>query len=149
MLTMGTMISSNKVMATIGARNLKSAIARLEKMKADHPDLAVAAVIQGKIGQKEEQQDMFSNPQRAKELAFGKVIVVLDQLEERLNEGDFLCGPHFTLADALFTCLLVSFIDSSCLISAQVGDDQVAGGGVEEQEEVGRVVVKDGCQAVL
>ena len=72
MLTMGTMISSNKVMAAIGARNLKSAITRLEKMKADHPDLAVAAVIQGKIGQKEEQQDMFSNPQRAKELAFGK-----------------------------------------------------------------------------
>ena len=108
MLTMGTMISSNKVMATIGARNLKWAITRLEKMKADHPDLA--AVIQGKIGQKEEQQEMFSNPQRAKELAFGKVIAVLDHLEERLNEGDFLCGPHFTLADALFTCLLVSFI---------------------------------------
>ena len=116
-------------------------------MKADHPDLA--AVIQGKIGQKEEQQEMFSNPQGAKEFSFGKVIAVLDHLEERLNEGDFLCGPHFTLADALFTCLLVSFIDSSCLISAQVGDDQVAGGGVEEQEEVGGVVVEDGCQAVL
>ena len=75
MLTMGTMISSNKVMATIGARNLKWAITRLEKMKADHPDLA--AVIQGKIGQKEEQQEMFSNPQRAKELAFGKCLTSL------------------------------------------------------------------------
>ena len=37
----------------------------------------------------------------------------------------------------------------SCLISVQVGDDQVAGGGVEEQEEVSRVVVEDDCQALL
>ena len=38
MLTMGTMISSNKVMAAIGACKLKSTITRLEKMKADHPE---------------------------------------------------------------------------------------------------------------
>ena len=107
MLTMGTMLSSNKVMAVIGPRKLKSAIARLEKMKSDHPDLE--AVIEGKIGQKEEQQEMFSNPQKAKELALGKVIAVLDHLEEKLKEGDFLCGPSYTLADALFTCLLARF----------------------------------------
>merc|ERR1719239_310198 len=105
MLTMGTMLSSNKVMAAIGPRKLKSAIARLEKMKSDHPDLE--AVIQAKIGQKKEQQEMFSNPQKAKELALGKVIAVLDHLEESLEkEGDFLCGPSYTLADTLFTCLL-------------------------------------------
>ena len=129
MLTMGTMLSSNKVMAAIGPRKLKSAIARLEKMKSDHPDLEAA--IQAKIVQKEEQQEMFSNPQKAKELALGKVIAVLDHLEESLEkEGDFLCGPSYTLADALFTCLLARFFfSSSSLISAaQVGDDQAAGG---------------------
>ena len=129
MLTMGTMLSSNKVMGVIGPRKLKSAIARLEKMKADHPDLA--AVIQGKIGQKEQQQEIFSNPEKAKELSFGKVIAVLDHLEEKLNEGDFLCGPSYTLADAVFTCLLARFslLAPHCyLISvSKVGDDPFAG----------------------
>ena len=116
-LTLGTMISSNKLMAAIGPRKLKSAITRLEKMKADHPDLA--DVIQGKISQKQEQREMFSNPQKAKEVAFGKVIAVLDHLEERLKEGDFLCGPSYTLADALFTCLLARFSPSSYLKISQ------------------------------
>ena len=103
-LTMGTMASSNKMMGVIGLRKLKGAIQRLEKMKTDQPNLA--EVIEGKIRQKEEQQKTFSNPQRAKDEAFGKVITVLDHLEEKLKEGDFLCGGSYTLADAVFTCLL-------------------------------------------
>ena len=103
-LTMGTMASSNKMMGVIGLRKLKGAIQRLEKMKTDQPNLA--EVIEGKIRQKEEQQRTFSNPQRAKDEAFGKVITVLDHLEEKLKEGDFLCGGSYTLADAVFTCLL-------------------------------------------
>ena len=31
---------------------------------------------------------------------------MLDHLEEKLKEGDFLCGGSYTLADAVFTCLL-------------------------------------------
>ena len=103
-LTMGTMASSNKMMGVIGSRKLKGAIQRLEKMKTDQPNLE--EVIEGKIRQKEEQQKTFSNPQRAKDEAFGKVITVLDHLEEKLKEGDFLCGGSYTLADAVFTCLL-------------------------------------------
>ena len=116
-LTLGTMISSNKMMAAIGPRKLKSAITRLEKMKADHPDLA--DVIQGKIEQKEEQRELFSNPQKAKESAYVKVTAVLDHLEEKLKEGDFLCGPSYTLADALFTCLLARFSFSSSYLQIQ------------------------------
>ena len=103
-ITMGTMASSNKMMGVIGLRKLKGAIQRMEKMKTDQPNLA--EVIEGKIRQKEEQQKTFSNPQRAKDEAFGKVITVLDHLEEKLKEGDFLCGGSYTLADAVFTCLL-------------------------------------------
>ena len=83
------------------------------------------------VGQKEQQQEIFSNPEKAKELSFGKVSAVLDHLEEKLNEGDFLCGPSYTLADAVFTCLLARFslLAPHCyLISvSKVGDDPLAG----------------------
>jgi len=105
-LTMGTLLSDNKLMAFIMPRKLKSAIARLEEMKNNHPDLEL--VIENKIEQKKSQLKMIGDPLKAKESSLGELKVVLDQLEKNLKETglEFLCGSRYSLADALFTCLL-------------------------------------------
>ena len=43
---------------------------------------------------------------KAKEESLGPIQEVLDQLEQRLNGNDFICGPDYSLADCLYTCLL-------------------------------------------
>ena len=52
-------------------------------------------------------------PLKAKEESLGQIQEVLDQLEQRLKGNDFICGPDFSLADCLYTCLLarLSMID--------------------------------------
>ena len=50
---------------------------------------------------------------KAKDESLGPIQEVLDQLEQRLNGNDFICGPDYSLADCLYTCLLarLSMID--------------------------------------
>ena len=53
-------------------------------------------------------------PLKAKEESLGQIQEVLDQLEQRLNNRNyFICGPDYSLADCLYTCLLarLSMID--------------------------------------
>ena len=54
-----------------------------------------------------------NTPLKAKEESLGQIQEVLDQLEQRLNGNDFICGPDYSLADCLYTCLLarLSMID--------------------------------------
>ena len=54
-----------------------------------------------------------NTPLKAKEESLGPIQEVLDQLEQRLNGNDFICGPDYSLADCLYTCLLarLSMID--------------------------------------
>ena len=54
-----------------------------------------------------------NTPLKAKEESLGPIQEVLDQLEQRLTGNDFICGPDYSLADCLYTCLLarLSMID--------------------------------------
>ena len=72
------------------------------------------APIFGDVSQSEKFSEI-KPPLKAKEESLGQIQEVLDQLEQTLilNGNYFICGPDYSLADCLYTCLLarLSMID--------------------------------------
>ena len=98
------MCSTNKMMALVMPKKNKIGIEKMIKMKKEKPELS--DIVDGKIQQLRGRSEMFVNPKQYRDDALEPLKKVLDSIEKNMKDGDFLCGPDYTMADSMFTCLL-------------------------------------------
>ena len=101
---MGQLAYTNKMLAFVMPKKVRTGIGKFEKVKKDNPELS--DIVDKRIKHLNERLEMFANPKQYRDVALEPLKKVLDSIEENLKDGEFLCGSDYTMADCLFTCLL-------------------------------------------
>ena len=105
-LSFGTMLSSSMMMSMLMPRRMQASLTKIELVRQKHPELSDA--LDAKIEVLNNRLKFTEDPLSVKERALEQIQPVLDILEIELGKhtDGYLCGPEYTLADVVYTCLL-------------------------------------------